>query len=61
MSRSKAILLDEVLKNPLKFFAAAKSKGAQQIQDDDGTFTLEYHKKDSKPDSREYLATGGRD
>ncbi len=60
MSRSKTILLDEVLKNPLAFFAAAKSNGAQHVEDEDGTFTLEYHERDSKPDAREYLARGGR-
>lgn len=60
MSRSKAISLNEVLKDPIAFFAAAKSKGSQEVEDEEGSFTLTYQKKNGKPDAREFLARGGR-
>ncbi|WP_077961242.1 hypothetical protein [Ensifer adhaerens] len=60
MSRTKTISLGDVLKDPLAFFAAAKSKGSQQVDDEDGSFTLIYQKKNGKPDAREFLARGAR-
>jgi hypothetical protein len=59
MSRSKPFSLDEVLRDPLAFFAVAKSEGDQQVPDAEGVFTLSYRKTDAKPDAREFLAKGG--
>lgn len=59
MSRPRVIALDEVLRDPVAFFHAARSEGQQEVRDADGTFIITYQKDSTKPDAREFLARGG--